>query len=194
MGLVEPCAREHRGRPTPPLNVQPQRPGTVRHVGGHIAGHSQSHIIFWQQHLGHGGEYLWFVLTDPQKLGRGKSRHRAIAGDCGHLRHCGFELDALRGAAPIVPQDGWAERAELLIDQRGTVHLAREAYAPNCAAVRPVQKRDRVVGSRPPVRWILFRPKGLRPRDRQGSARLVYNRARIIDDRRLDRRGTHVDS
>ncbi len=94
---------EHRLAPVAFSDVEPHSACRIGHIAGVLAGHPQTQIIFWQQHLRHLAKNLGLVALDPQQFGCGKARHHQVAGDLPGCRHAFFQQGALFTAAAVIP-------------------------------------------------------------------------------------------
>ena len=94
--LVETAGREHRARPLPARNVEPQRSRGIRRLADEFAGQLKRSQSFGSSTRAMRREMLRLVLGDPDELGRREARHRQIAGDGAALRLAPLELAACR--------------------------------------------------------------------------------------------------
>ncbi|MCY1211203.1 hypothetical protein D9M72_229130 [compost metagenome] len=162
--FVGPVARAH---------VEPQRAGRVGHLADRLAAEHEAQPVLRQQHARHAGEDLGLVLAHPQQLGRGEAGHREVAGDLAQARHGARERLALRAAAAVVPEDGRAQHLAFRVEQRGAVHLARQAdgaYLRQRLGVRGAQLGHDRLERLPPLGGRLLGPQRVRPVDRERRA------------------------
>ena len=114
---------QHRLAPVAFRHVEPHRAGGIGHVGGEIARHAKTQIVFRQQDFRHLPENLRLVSLHPQKLGRGKAGHHQVAGDRAGSGYAFLKKRTLFCTAAIVPENGGSQHAMLAIEQRRAVHL-----------------------------------------------------------------------
>ncbi len=190
----EPAGREDLLAPATPPHVEPERARTVGDVGRAVAGHSQPHVVLGQQDRARRGEQRRLVTANPEELRRGETGHREVAGDRMQIRHGGLELAALGEAAAIVPEYGGTQRPLVLAQQRGAVHLPREADAAHRPAQRRVDGADRGSRCRPPAVGVLLGPEVPGTRHDEWCCALAGNGTVIVQHDGLHRRCSDIDS
>ena len=171
-------------------DVEPVGAGTVRHVGGIVAGHAEADVVLGQQNLGHLSEDLGLMLLHPQELGRGEAGERDVAGNfpCAGFRL--LDVLALPEGARIVPQDAGAQRLAILAEQRRAMLLAGQADAFNGGNglwLHLAQRLDDRVAGLPPVLRTLFRPARLRARHLEGCGCRCHDLLLRVDQHALHR-------
>ena len=108
-----------------------------------------------------------------------------------------FHRVALRGAAPVVPQDRRADRRRRRVQGDQTVHLTGEADALDGVsgdAGGATCLVDRLDGARPPIVGGLLRPTRSRGGRRVASAASRDDLALLIEENGLGAAGTNVDA
>src|SRR6266550_5765719 len=110
---------------------------------------------------------LGLVPTQPEQLRRRETGQRSIPCQLEELGKAYARLDfpALGGGALVVPKDRGAQHALLVVEDDESVHLPRQ---PDRPFGQPAQD---VLGSPPPVLWLLLRPAGMWPREQVLDAR-----------------------
>jgi hypothetical protein len=137
------------------------------------------------------------VLAHPHQLGRGEAGHREVARDVAEPRHGARERLALRGAAAVVPQDGGAQHLAGGIEQRGAVHLARQAdgtHRGKRLGVRLAERAHHLFQRVPPLPRRLLRPQRLRPLDRERRAGHAHDAVVVGEQQRLELGRAEVES
>jgi hypothetical protein len=157
-----------------------------------LAGQLQAHVVLGQQDVLDARVDVGLVLREPQQLGRGEARERAVAGQLHEPREADPRLDlvALRLRAPVVPQDRRPQRAIGAVERDEPVHLARQ---PDTRGARGVELLQHLGSAAPPVLGVLFAPPGARRRQRVGALGDREHRAALVDREALDRRGADVE-
>ncbi len=134
-------------------------PGRIRDILDRFAREHQPQIGFRQQHQPGSGEDLRLVFGDPQQLRRREAGHRLVAGRRAQNWPALLQLGAFRSRPPVIPEDAGPQRLQTGIEQRGAVHLARQADADDVGQfgrmirLQRIQRRE---GGINPLRRILF--------------------------------------
>ena len=135
LGLGQAALGEHLSRPTSVGDVEQQRAARVGDVSAEHARETPRQVVLWQHDAGDARIGLRLVLAHPDDLGRRESRERDVAAAPRELLGADafVELVAHGLAAPVVPEDGVANRLPPLVERHQPVHLAAKGDA--CDAI-----------------------------------------------------------
>ena len=195
--FIEPAGRQHDRAPAPGRHVQPQRAGGVGHLADGFAAEPQAQPVLGQQHTPDLGKAVWFMLAQPDQLGRGEAGHGQVARDLARLRHALFQRLAGLFGATVVPQDGGAQHLVVGTKQHRAVHLAGQADGAHlgpCAGCKLSQLRHRQVQRLPPVGRILLAPAGLRAAQCQGGFGAGVDPVVVAQQQQFQARGAEVNA
>ena len=195
---VDPERVEDLGRPVAGRQVEQDRAGAVGLVDRVVAGEPQPDVVLRQQDVGDPGPDVRLVVADPDELRSREAGQRVVAGDRDEpLRPDGGpDRVALGGGALVVPQDRRPEDAVRVVQQHEAVHLAGQpdrgdVARPGCRS-RPGRTGSRR-SPRPTTARVLLAPERLRDVVRVLGDADPGDRARLVDEDGLRRRGRDVD-
>ena len=151
-------------------DVEQQRARRVGDVDRALAAEPQPHVVLGQQHVRDARVEVRLVRAQPQQLGRGEARQRAVAGQRDQPLEPDALLDllALGGRALVVPEDRGAEHAPGGVERDEAVHLARQPDAGDLVGGRA----RRAPASLPAHQSSGILPAPARPRDARGRTGL----------------------
>ena len=142
-------------------------------------------------------EKLWFMGLEPEELWRGEAGHGGHPGKLPDIGKFPVEGSGFRPGASVIPKNGWTKNLARRIQNHGPVHLSGKPNGRNAQPVLAVPGTQQFAGllqGQPPVLWILFRPAGLRPCDRQWDFGKPHNTLFMVGDYAFERRRPEIDA
>jgi hypothetical protein len=162
------CRSQRLVRPIALGFIQPPGSGRIGHLGHDLAGQFEADVILRQHHLAHGAKDFRFMPCEPNELRGGEAGHRDDTRGMREFRVLGSKLLRLPERAAVIPENRGTKGEVVLVEQHGTVHLARETDAAD------IGERGRRLGAQlierglhrlPPDLRILLRPQVVRAGD-----------------------------
>ena len=158
---------ENLAAPAAVRHVEKLHTGSVRNLGGILAGEHVTNVILREQDVAALRVDLRLVVAHPEDLRSRESRQRRVRGDFDQTLRTDLLRDfvALGGGALVTPDDGAAQDAAVFIEHDKAVHLAGNTESAHESRIHAglIQHRaDRVLRGVPPVGGILLGPAVLR--------------------------------
>src|SRR4051812_8165356 len=130
-----------------------------------LAAHAEADVVFRQQYPAKALPEFRLVIADPEKLGKSEIGERRIARQLNDLpfAQLGIQPVALRLRSLIAPDECRAKDLVFLVQQNGSMHLARQPGTDDVCVGDTRQRRTNCRPGRfPPVMRILLSPPGAR--------------------------------
>ena len=184
------------GRPLAFRRVEEECSRPIAHVGGEASRHAEADKVLWQQQHARARHHLRLMGSQPQELRSRKARHCGYAGDGADGWKPAVQRLRFCEGAPVIVEDGRAERQPGLIQQHDAMHLSRKPDGADTGPgwSRPATKlMDRLVDGAPPILGVLLGPQFPWPRDRERGGGRCHETLRLVHHHRLDRGGAEVD-
>src|SRR5260370_31487817 len=99
-------------------DIEQQSAGSIRHIGGSIAGEAEADIVLWKHHSANTFPVFRFVLANPKQSCEREICQCGIAGELDEplLANLGGQIAALLFSANVAPYQTGANNATLLIE------------------------------------------------------------------------------
>ena len=143
---------QHLGAPTPPRDVEEQRPGGVGRVDRALPGEPEADVVLGEQDVRDPRIDVGLVPAQPEQLRRSEPGERAVAGQLDQAAQPDALLDlgALRGGALVVPENRRPQHRVVVAERDEAVHLARVAERIALAPAELGQRRTCSPATSPP--------------------------------------------
>ena len=151
--ICGPCAR---------AEIEQERPGCIRRVGGELASQPKADEVLGQQDVADGSISVGFFVTQPQDFWSLKSSDGGIARDFEQSLTADLLIDgfALACGSLVVPEQGGPDDLARAVEEDGPMHLTREAERHWRRFQLGGDAAEHGLARRPPPLRILFGPTG----------------------------------
>src|SRR5207253_1340482 len=145
--LCGPCAR---------AEIEQERPGCIRRVGGELASQPKADEVLGQQDVADGSISVGFFVTQPQDFWSLKSGDGGIACDFEQSLTADLLIDgfALACGSLVIPEQGRPDDLARVVEEDGPVHLTREAERHRRRLQLGGDAAEHSLARRPPPRRI----------------------------------------
>ncbi len=196
-GRIGRRCRAKRVGPAPRCLIEPEGPRRIRGIGDALPVQTEPDPVLGQQDMGDPAMGFGLVPGQPHELRRGETRHGPDARDLREARIRRGDFGALRLGPAVIPQDRRTDHRAFGIQKDRAVHLTREADSRYLPRRVGMGGKDRAGGGDdrlPPIGRGLFRPAGLRVRDRQGLRCIAQNAHIRVEQADLDAGCADIDA